>query len=177
MRNRVLSLLVLSFLVFSPFGFCADIPASLQINLLIKIFNFEKNLQQTSDDPIVLAVYSTSSSQEQVDEFVDAFKALKSKRLAGKGLDVIVVDNVAGLAKAHLAYIARGSDSNLDEIVSYCIQNNIKMVSDQQDFVANGIPLVLGIESGKPKIMIKMDALKKNNIELPSTILNLAKVL
>lgn len=137
------------------------IPANVQANLFKKIFSFNKTL--VSKGNIEVAVLSGSGSG---DVMVAAFKdvGVNAKAVSGDQVPagVSVVYLMPGVAPQKQQYASKG-------VLSIC--GSSINVEDGK------ISIGLGLESGKPKIIVHMGQLKAEGHELSTDVLKIAYVI
>lgn len=134
-----------------------SVPANLQAALFKKIFSFDKTLQ--SKGSFEVAVIGEGS-----DEIVTAFKAA--------GINAKSVVQVP--SGAAVIYVMPGADSPK----SFTAQNGILSISGVASYAESGkVAIGIGIEGGKPKIIIHIGQLKAEKQEVSTDLLKIAKII
>lgn len=137
------------------------VPAKLQAVLFKKIFQFDKTL--AAKDNIELAVLSGSGNG---DDMVAFFKetGVNAKAVSG--------DQVP--AGANVVYIMPGVTSPKQQSAA----KGVLSISGVTSYVEDGkVSIGLGVEGGKPKIIVHMAQLKAEGQEISADLLKLAKVI
>ena len=136
--------------------FAQDIPANLQAALFKKIFSFDKTLSAKGN--IDVAVIGDGA-----DIMVSAFK--------GIGVNAKTENQVPG--GVSVVYLMSGGISKIQTTAK-----GILFISGSQAYVEGGkVSIGLGIEGGKPKIIVNMGKLKAEGQELSADLLKIAKVI
>lgn len=131
-----------------------SVPTNLQAALFKKIFSFDKTLAGGAE----VAVIGPSS-----DGIVSAFKAA--------GINAKASDNLAG---ANVVYVMPGAPSPKDQTGA----KSILSISGDASYAESGkVAIALGIEGGKPQIIIHMGQLKAEKHEFSPELLKIAKVI
>jgi len=133
------------------------VPAGLQAALFKKIFSFDKTL--AAKGTIEVAVIGNGG-----DAIVSAFK--------DAGVSAKVSDQIP--AGATIVYMMPGAASLKQQTAS----RGILSISGVSSYVEEGrISIGLGIEGGKPKIIVNMAQLKAEGQELSADLLSIAKII
>jgi hypothetical protein len=155
-RIAFIALLLLTTLVVNNFAQDMAVPANLQAALFKKIFSFNKTL--TAKGNVEVAVIGAGS-----DEVVSAFKSV--------GVNAKATDQIGG---ASVVYVMPGTPSPKAQTSS----KGVLSISGVTSFVEEGkVAIGLGVEGGKPKIIINMAQLKAEGQELSADLLKIAKVI
>jgi len=132
------------------------VPANLQAALFKKIFSFDKTLAAKGN--VEVAVIGAGA-----DEVVSAFK--------DAGVNAKAAADIGG---ASVVYVMPGTASPKAQSAS----KGVLSISRVTSYVAEGkLALGLGVEGGKPKIIINMAQLKAEGQELSADLLKIAKVI
>ncbi len=132
------------------------VPANLQAALFKKIFSFNKTL--TAKGNVEVAVIGAGA-----DEVVSAFKSV--------GLNAKAADQIGG---ASVVYVMPGAPAPKAQSAS----KGVLSISGVTSYVEDGkVAIGLGVEGGKPKIIIHMAQLKAEGQELSADLLKIAKVI
>lgn len=136
------------------------VPAKLQAALFKKIFSFDNTLKSKGID---IAILTTDGSGGEVES---NFKAA--------GLKVSVVTGNSVPSGATVAYVMPGVSSPKSE----CASKKVLSVSGVTSYVESGdVAIGLGVEGGKPKIIIHHNQLMAEGHEIAGGLLNIAKVI
>jgi len=141
------------------------VPANLQAAIFKKMLGFDKTLQ--SRGPIeVVVVYGDVAAK---DEIVAAFKGV------GVSASSVRADQISnGIGNASVLYVAPGAIPPKQ----FCANSGVLSLSGVASFVEKGqVSIGLGVEGGKPKILIHTGQLKAEGHDIASDILNMAKLI
>lgn len=152
---------LISFTAANNFAQEMVIPANVQANLFKKIFAFDKTL--ASKGNIEVAVLSGSGSG---DVMVAAFKD------AGINAKAVSGDQVP--AGASVVYLMPGVTPQKQQ---YASKGVLSICGSSINVEDGKIAIGLGIESGKPKIIVHMGQLKAEGHELSTDVLKIAYVI
>jgi YfiR/HmsC-like len=161
MNKPVLKTIIFLVFAISANSFAQDmaVPVKLQSVLFKKIFAFDKTL--VAKGSYEVAVIGSSS-----DEVVAAFKE------AGINVKAVSGDQVP--ADAAVVYIMPGVSSTKQQTAS----KGVLSISGVTSSVENGdVAIGLGVEGGKPKIIVNMNQLKAEGQELSADLLKISKVI
>ena len=132
------------------------IPANLQAALFKKIFSFDKTLAAKGN-------FEVAVIGDGADEIVSAFK--------GAGVNAKASSDIGGAA---VVYVMPGASS----VKSQSSAKKALSISGVTSLVENGnVAVGLGVEGGKPKIIIHLAQLKAEGQELSADLLKIAKVI
>lgn len=136
------------------------VPVNLQAALFKKIFTFDKTLQSKSVEVAILS--ADGSATEVVNSFKEA------------GINVKVVNGNSIPEGATIIYVMPGIESPKQQSA----QKKVLSISGVTSFVESGkVAVGLGVEGGKPKIIVNMAQLKAEGHELSADLLKIAKVI
>ena len=157
-NNRIFFCLIFLFGITSMNIFAQEVPANLQAALFKKIFSFDKTLQSKGVDVAVLG----ASSDEIVAAFVGAgvnAKATGGNQVPG-GVSVVYV--MPGVGAINKQSAAKGV---------------LSISGDVSNVESGKVAIAIGIEGGKPKIIINIAQLKSEGQELSADLLKIARVI
>lgn len=152
-NSKIFSVIFLLTVVMTTSSYAQEVPANLQAALFKKIFAFDKTLQGKSIEVVVIGGGS--------DEIVAAFK--------GAGVDAKAA---AAIGNASVVYLMSGVAKQATS------SKGILSISGDVSNVEGGkVAIAVGIEGGKPKIIINMGQLKAEGQELSADLLKIARVI
>lgn len=157
-----------------------DVPIKIQVPLLFKVFSFEKNIQNCSDEVIRIAVvYNSGDSQSIIvkDEVMNVFKANSERKVRGKSFSVVAVGAETDLSQFHVAYFAPGNDAELSSMLAICNSANVLSVTGEAAYAEQGVTLSLTQENNKPKLLINKSAAQLSGASFSATLLSLARLI
>jgi YfiR/HmsC-like len=156
--NKILKITIslIGLITLNSFAQDMAVPANLQAALFKKIFSFDKTL--TAKGSVEVAVIGSGA-----DQIVAAFK--------DAGINAKAASDIGS---ASVVYIMPGTAS----LKSQSASKGVLSISGVTSYVENGnVAIGLGVEGGKPKIIINMSQLKAEGQELSSDLLKIAKVI
>lgn len=136
------------------------VPINLQAALFKKIFAFDKTLQAKGNPEVIIL-----SGDEGADDVAAAFKAA--------GVNAKIIKGSQPPAGAAVVYVMPGTASPKQA----CAQKGVLSISGVTSFAESGkVAIGLGLEGGKPKIIIHLGQLKAEGQELSADILKIARI-
>jgi hypothetical protein len=160
------------------FGWAARADAQDVTEVTLKgafLFNFTRFTEWPADS---LPAQATVSACVLGDRAVgDAFaRQVKGKQVAGRNVNVTIVDSNSTLPVCHLLYLSGISGARLGEIVSNLLESPVLTVSDAEEFTKRGGIIQFFVESGKMRFRINARSAKRARLLLSSRLLALADV-
>jgi YfiR/HmsC-like len=154
-----ISLILIALASATNFAQSMPVPANLQAALFQKIFAFDKTLAAKGN--VQVAIIGNSSS--------DIVAALQSVGISAKAVNSDQVPS-----DVSVVYIMPGVTSTKQQSAS----KGILSISGVPSYAENGsVSIGLGVEDGKPKIIINMSQLKAERQELSADLLKIAKII
>jgi hypothetical protein len=165
----------------------AAVPISLQVELLLKVAAYDKNLTQRGAARVGLLVLVKQGDPDSGRSAAQARLALsKVTDILGLPLDSTsaVHGDAAALAKqlraANVAilYLMPGfSESELAAIAEACSGVSVLSAGALARYVERGSVLAFDLVGGKPKLLVNLTRAKKQQVELSSSVLKLMRVI
>jgi hypothetical protein len=155
------------------------------------IFNFIKYItwpmeklnidqKQKNDDPIVIGVIGVSPFNGALEPITK--KKIKDKDLfikrfpgfeqAGKKYSDKDIEN---LRNCHVLFVSSSEKKHIEKIIKLVTDSNVLTVSDVDGFVEIGGIINFVTEERKIRFSINLDAAKRSELVVPTTILKIAK--
>lgn len=163
-QKRKTVLFIVCFILFAAsniFAQSMSVPANLQAALFKKIFAFDKTLKSKGN--IEVTVLSADGSG---DEIVSAFK--------GAGVNAKVVKGSQIPSGTSVVYLMPGVSSTKQQSA----QKGVLSITGVASYVQDGkVAIGIGVEGGKPKILIHMGQLKAEDQEVSADLLQIARVI
>jgi hypothetical protein len=157
--KKLIRINMIMFLLFFTGNIIAQemaVPANLQAALFKKILSFNKTLTAKGN-------FEVSIIGSGADAVVSAFKEA--------GLNAKATSDIGSSA---VVYIMPGTSS----LKSQTSAKGVLSISGVTSYVENGsVAVGLGVEGGKPKIIVNMAQLKAEGQELSAELLKIAKVI
>jgi len=189
-RRRVLriSLLALA-LVLVPPPLSADeevaVPVPLQMDLLVKVAGYDKNLPARARDLVRILILTKSDSGKSSQVARQAARALAGKTVANRPLEVTIAAHSDGPALARriqergiaIVYAAPGfAQAELEDIARALSGISVLSSGAVARFVQSGVVLSFDLVSGKPKLLVHLKRARDQNVDLSSQVLKFVKV-
>jgi len=158
-RTAVVILFIIGIFTVNSFAQEMSVPPNLQAALFKKIFSFNKTL--TSKGNVEVAVLGNGG-----DAVASALKEV--------GVNAKAVGGDQIPSGASVVYVMPGATSPKQQSAS----KGVLTISGVSSYVEDGkVAIGLGVEAGKPKIIINMAQLKAEGQELSADLLKIAKVI
>lgn len=147
------------------------VPLELQAALFKKIFGFDKQLKDAEEITVLIA-YSTDETpvdlmttlREEFEKVEINVNPVKTSKL------------VTEIGNGQVVYVMPGVDA--DVVNEITTDNSVLSISGLPELVETGkVSVAVGVESGKPKIMVNMTQTEAEGHEFSAQILKLAKVI
>lgn len=162
------------------------VPVPLQMELLLKVASYDKNLPARAPDVVrlMLLVKPGSTNGSHVAQL--AARQLGGKTLAGRSLELSTqpFSDAANLAqkvkdtRTAIVYLAPGFDANELAAIAKALSGlSVLSVGALSRFVQSGTVLSFDLISGKPKLLIHQKRALAQGVEFSSQVLKLAKVI
>jgi len=162
------------------------VPLPLQMELLLKVASYDKNLAARAPNLVKLMVLFKPSSSGGSHVAQLATRLLAGKLVEGRPLEVSSehFSDAAALAQRikeqHLAivYLAPGFEApELVAIAQALSGLSVLTAGALSRFVQTGVALGFDLVGGKPKLLIHQKRAKEQGVEFSSQVLKLAKVI
>ena len=165
----------------------AAVPISLQVELLLKVAAYDKNLTQRGASRVGLLVLVKQGDPDSGRSAAQARLALSEvTNILGLPLDSTsaVHGDPAGLTKLLRAtniailYLMPGfSESELAAIAEACTGISLLSAGALARHVERGTVLAFDLVGGKPKLLVNLTRARKQQVELSSSVLKLMRVI
>ncbi|MCD6595793.1 YfiR family protein [bacterium] len=179
---------IILFIVLTGFVLWAqeEVRMDLQVNLLLKILKYDRNISQRGTEGLKLGVLYNPDNKKSLrakQDFEKKFNSLDDKSIKDIQILLIPIKGFGELSKSiksygiNLLYIAPGFDNEISKIIDICSTNKILTMTGVPAYTDNGIAVGLGIKNGKPEIIINTTVSKSIGADFSSNILKLARVI
>jgi hypothetical protein len=165
----------------------APVPISLQVELLLKVAAYDKNLTRRGASRVSLLVLVKQGDPDSGRSAAQARLALsKVTDILGLPLESssAVHGDAAGLAQllrannVAILYLMPGfSESELAAIAEACSGISVLSVGALARHVERGTVLAFDLVGGKPKLLVNLTRAKRQQVELSSSVLKLMRVI
>ncbi len=140
---------------------------------------FLLNIVRFSEWPVLEQVTTNLNicHRDTSTSFKRALKPLEQKTVHGFNLRGITIDQNDDINDCHVLYIGSSGKLKVAEYLPQVSDNNILTVSEIGGFASRGGMVELYKEKQQIKLIINMDAVRKENIKLSSKLLKFSTVL
>ena len=187
--TRLCRLLVAVALAFPTRTAAQDVtvPISLQMDLLLKVASYDKNLKARAHDKVRVLVLLKREDAESGRSAAQALKAL-SEAEAIDGMSVegtsTTYGDAASLARLtnennlSILYVTPGfTESEIDAIVRALDGVSVLSAGAVAKYTFRGLVLGFDLAGGKPKLLVHLERAKRQRVELSSSVLKLMRVI
>jgi hypothetical protein len=163
------------------------VPVSLQIELLLKVASYDKNLKQRAREQVRVAVVY---KQDDADSGRYAGQALKALSEVDdvSGMPVqplsLIYSDAAALARftrdssVAVLYVAPGfGDDDMTAIAQALDGVNVLSAGALSKYTLRGLVLGFDLAGGKPKLWVHLGRARRQRVELSSSVLKLMRVI
>lgn len=198
MSPRVLAGLVAGFLLVGTDGSGprtvaaqeGTVPVSVQIPILIKILNFDRNLQGRADGRLVVGVvyqgrYRTSANvadevcrslQELSPSALGALEALERSCVAIDLDATSSLDSVLRRRRVQVLYVSPLRAFPLADVMAVSRAAGITTVTGVPRYVETGLAIGVDMKGDRPEILINLTASRAEGADLAAHLLKLARL-
>lgn len=156
-----------------------EVPAPLQVAILVKVLVYDRTLAMRSRDGLKLAVIydpSSDASKSSRDQFVRAFNETP-RVIGGKQIELVEMaqEKLESSAESvDIVYVAGGTD--VGRVVDLAKKHQLITFASDRDAVEDGVVLGLVPRGDKPKLLINVGASVASGMELDPQVLRLAEL-
>jgi hypothetical protein len=165
----------------------ASVPIPLQMELLLKVASYDKNLKQRARDRVRVAVLSRQDDPDSGRAAAQALKALsEADAIDGMPLDRLstTYTDAAALARfihegnVAILYVTPGfRDGDIEAIAQALDGVSVLSVGALAKYSPRGMVLGFDLAGGKPKLIVNLGRAKRQRVELSSSVLKLVRVI
>lgn len=159
------------------------VPLRLQIELISKLVNYDRNMQKRTEDRVRIAIVARDSDVESLQVATQAQNLLSSlPAIAGFPHNewIVPFTNPSSLTalcqRDHVTiiYLMPGLQKDVESIRSALDGIDILSISAIPEYVQNGIVTGFDLVSGRPKLVINLNQARKQNVDFSADLLKLA---
>jgi hypothetical protein len=164
-----------------------SVPISLQMELLLKVASYDKNLKERARDRVRVAVVLRQDDPDSGRSAAQALKALsEADAIDGMPLDRVstTYTDAATLARfihegnVAILYVTPGfRDTDIEAIAQALDGVSVLSVGALAKYVPRGMVLGFDLVGGKPKLIVNLGRAKRQKVELSSSVLKLVRVI
>jgi nanoRNase/pAp phosphatase (c-di-AMP/oligoRNAs hydrolase) len=163
------------------------VPVSLQMELLLKVASYDKNLKERARDRVRVAVVSKQDDADSARYAGQALKALSEvDDVSGMPVEPIslIYTDAAALARftregsVAVLYVAPGfGEAEMDAIALALDGINVLSAGALSKYTIRGLVLGFELAGGKPKLWVHLERARRQRVELSSSVLKLMRVI
>lgn len=180
--KKTLSFTILFLLMILMATVYADmqVPASLQVALFYKIFDFDQSLTESASQQIVIGIFYDPNDPQSVqvkNEIKENFTDLAEKKIGDKNVTVSEITTLEQLKAVNIVYVTPGVDSSIAGIIRECQEYKVLGISGVEKYARKGVVITIGLVDQKPKIIINKKSADLDGVKLSSKILAIAEII
>lgn len=164
----------------------SPIPAELQVQLLLRIFSFDRAL--AADDELVVGVLVQKrhrASYDAAEEMLAALRAAAGEAAGGRRVRALAIACetpdalVAALDRepVDILYVTPLRAFAVDRIAAAVRPRRVRTLTAVPDLVEQGLGVGLGLRDDRPEIVINLSAAQAEGADFSSQLLGHARVL
>lgn len=164
-----------------------SVPVSLQMELLLKVASYDKNLKQRARDRVRVAVVHRQDDPDSARSGAQALKALaEADAIDGMPIDRLstTYTDAAALARfihegnVAILYVTPGFGEEAIEAMAQALDGvSVLSAGALAKYANRGMVLGFDLAGGKPKLIVNLRRAKRQNVELSSSVLKLVRVI
>ena len=168
-------------------GRCAaqDVEARHKAPVLLKLLTYDRRLTTEETGPIRIGILhrpGVDAARERAHDLAEAFEALSAKTIEGRTFAYRVMawtDATLADAADHVDVFYVGAElrDDHDAIRGYARTHGILTLAATERQVRDGLSVALTIESGRPIILVNLDAVAREGHDLDARILRICRVI
>lgn len=157
------------FLIISTSLFSYESENKIQALIVGKIAKFI-TWQDESAETFVITILNSS--------FGDTFEMVyKEQQIKGKKVEIKYIKDIKEMQKTDVLYISNAASVELDSILAKLKNSNILTISDLRGFAEKRGVVQIYFASQKPKLKINLVSAKEQNLQIKSSLLQIADVI
>lgn len=181
---------IMSFVLLCVSSYAQEMPLSveLQRKLLLKIYNFDRSLEDTLKKELRLGVLYQSNYglSRKTYESLQAMNAeslkdsIEHRQLKWIEVDISKSIDLEQAIKADsldIIYVCPLRAVDVWQITEICRRNGVRTCSGVPDYVSQGVVVTLDVRGDKPLIVINLKASKQERSAFDAQLLNFARVI
>jgi hypothetical protein len=162
------------------------VPIPLQMELMLKVAGYDKNLAERAGGALRVAVLLDPGDADSVRSGAQALKALSAADdVAGLPIELSSTPYIDAAALARLIrerhvsvlYVTPGfTESEIDAMALALDGVSVLSVGALGKYASRGVVLGFDLVGGKPKLLVNLGLAKRQRVELSSAVLKLMRV-
>lgn len=162
-----------------------DVPATIQIPILLKVLTYDRQLRLRAPETVVLAVAFQSGNRTSSLARDEVMKALAVAREQLKELPfrVITIDldkeslpEFLAMMGVNVLYVAPLRGVDIRKLASTTRAARVTSITGVARYVELGLGAGLADQGGRPKILINLDACRLEGADFAAELLKLARI-
>ncbi len=162
------------------------VPVPLQIELLLKVAGYDKNLAARAPSVVRVLVLTQGGNAQSTRVGQAAARALAGKTAGNRPVEVSTQAFTGGAAlaskvkeaKLAIVYVTPGFDaSEMDGIAKSLAGVSVLSAGALTRFTEGGVVLGFELVSGKPKLLVHLRRARDQSVELSSQVLKIVRVI
>jgi hypothetical protein len=164
-----------------------SVPISLQMELLLKVASYDKNLKQRARERVRVAVLIRQDDPDSGRSAAQALKALAEAddvdgmpldRLSTPYRDATALARFINEGNVAILYVTPGfSEGDIEAMARALDGVSVLSAGALAKYTALGMVLGFDLAGGKPKLIVNLGSAKRQNVELSSSVLKLVRVI
>ncbi len=162
------------------------VPISLQVELLLKVASYDRNLKERAQDQVRIAVLIRQEDADSGRSAAQAIKALAdAEDIDGLPVERLSMTYTDGPALARqtregsvsILYVTAGFDETEMEAIAQALDGiSVLSAGALAKYTARGVVLGFDLAGGKPKLLVNLERARRQHVELSSSVLKLMRV-
>jgi hypothetical protein len=163
------------------------VPVAIQVPILVKILNFDRNLPGRAGDRLVVGVLFQSryrTSANVADEVCRTLQVLPAGALGALGISCVAIDLDASSAldsalkrnRVQVLYVSPLRAVSLGDVTVVSRAAGITTLTGVPRYVETGLAIGLDMKGERPEIVINLAASRAEGADLTAHLLKLARV-
>jgi hypothetical protein len=162
------------------------VPVPLQIELLLKVAGYDKNLAARAPSVVRVLVLTKGGNAQSTRVGQAAARALEGKTAGSRPVEVSSAAFTGGPAlasrvkdaKLAIVYVTPGFDAGeMDSIAKSLSGISVLTAGALTRFIDGGVVLSFELVSGKPKLLVHLKRAHDQSVELSSQVLKIVRVI
>lgn len=163
-----------------------SVPIPLQIELLLKVASYDKNLPQRAPTLVKVLLLTKTGNAQSSRIGQAAARALEGKSAGNRPVEASLHEFVSAPvlaskikeAKVAIVYVAPGFDNaELDAIAKALAGLSVLSAGAVTRFIDSGVVLGFELVSGKPKLVVHLRRARAQSVDLSSQVLKIVRVI
>lgn len=147
-----------------------SVPPALVCNIVLRVLAMDTGLPARSSGKLIITVIGD-------DEIYETFAKLRGTKVGGKVVLADVVRGDSGSDPGASAVLFAGAGADPAKVTAISRSKRILTVTNVPNYVVEGVTLGIGIEAGKPKVLLNLSSAAEEKIEFKPQLLKLARTM